>query len=278
MNPAGRGVTRGLALNVHGEAEARLDMNKIYGIGKTAIGAGFQQFSFRDPNDPANDQVGHRARVHRGHANRRRRRLRPRRRRRRSDPRATGSSRMLDDARALGKPIDAATAKKLQLTWWALRGERTTLPLAASRRSRSCARRASCSASRTRSITYEIMQRAARHAALHASERLRRPAHGQRGLPQAAERHGRQLRHDLRPRRAGDWRAPATARSCRTTSSSCRATRIARYRLFAGDGSHRRGRSAQPRACAASRTASTANRSARSTCAARLTALERRRR
>ena len=34
--------------------------------------------------------------------------------------------RMLDDARALGKPIDAATAKRLQLTWWALRGERSS--------------------------------------------------------------------------------------------------------------------------------------------------------
>jgi hypothetical protein len=32
----------------------------------------------------------------------------------------------LDANRALGKPIDAATSKKLQLTWWALRGERTT--------------------------------------------------------------------------------------------------------------------------------------------------------
>ena len=35
-------------------------------------------------------------------------------------------ARTLDAARALGKPIDAATAKKLQLTWWALRGERST--------------------------------------------------------------------------------------------------------------------------------------------------------
>jgi hypothetical protein len=33
---------------------------------------------------------------------------------------------MLDEARALGKPIDAATQKKLELTWLALRGERTT--------------------------------------------------------------------------------------------------------------------------------------------------------
>jgi hypothetical protein len=35
-------------------------------------------------------------------------------------------ARTLDAARALGKPIDAATSKHLQLTWWALRGERST--------------------------------------------------------------------------------------------------------------------------------------------------------
>ncbi len=35
-------------------------------------------------------------------------------------------ARTLDAARALGKPIDAATSKKLQLTWWVLRGERST--------------------------------------------------------------------------------------------------------------------------------------------------------
>jgi len=35
-------------------------------------------------------------------------------------------ARTLEAARALGKPIDAATSKKLQLTWWVLRGERST--------------------------------------------------------------------------------------------------------------------------------------------------------
>ena len=35
-------------------------------------------------------------------------------------------SRTLDANRALGKPIDAATSRKLQLTWWALRAERST--------------------------------------------------------------------------------------------------------------------------------------------------------
>lgn len=126
INPAGRGVTRGLALNVHGDAEARLYANKIYGIGKTAIGAGFQQFSYRDANDPGDDQVGADARVFTadiqlaiggGYG-------------RIVDVgaaiRVSRLARLLDNARALGKPIDAATSKRLQLTWWALRGERSS--------------------------------------------------------------------------------------------------------------------------------------------------------
>jgi hypothetical protein len=37
-------------------------------------------------------------------------------------------ARTLDAARALGKQIDAATAKRLQLAWWSLRGESSTYP------------------------------------------------------------------------------------------------------------------------------------------------------
>ncbi len=124
-NPEGRAVTRGLVLNLHGEGEARFYSGTLYGIGKVAVGTGFQQFSFRD-DDPANDVVGSDARtftadlqlalgggygrlVDVGSAIRVRR-----------------LGRMLDAARALGKPIDAATAKQLQLTWWALRGERSS--------------------------------------------------------------------------------------------------------------------------------------------------------
>lgn len=126
VNPEGRGVTRGLIVNLHGEGEARFYSGSLYGIGKTAIGAGFQQFSFRDPTNPDNDSVGGDARtftadlqlalgagygrvVDVGGA-----------------IRVQRLARMLDDARALGKPIDAATAKRLQLTWWALRGERSS--------------------------------------------------------------------------------------------------------------------------------------------------------
>lgn len=126
VNPEGRGVTRGIVLNLHGEGEARFYSNQIYGVGKAAIGTGFQQFSYRDATDPGNDIVGGDARtftadfqvalgagygriIDVGSA-----------------IRVQRLARMLDDARALGKPIDAATAKRLQLTWWALRGERSS--------------------------------------------------------------------------------------------------------------------------------------------------------
>lgn len=126
VNPEGRGVTRGLVLNLHGAGEARFYSNQIYGIGKAAIGTGFQQFSYRDAMDPTDDIVGGDARtftadfqialgagygriIDVGSA-----------------IRVQRLARALDDARALGKPIDAATAKRLQLTWWALRGERSS--------------------------------------------------------------------------------------------------------------------------------------------------------
>ncbi len=125
INPEGRGATRGALFNVHGSGEGRFYSNKLYGIGKAAASFGLQYLSYVDAGDASggNDikdtqtqldveialgggygrvvDVGAAIRV---------RRL----------------SRMLDDARALGKPIDAATAKRLQLTWWALRGERSS--------------------------------------------------------------------------------------------------------------------------------------------------------
>jgi hypothetical protein len=125
-NPDGRGVTRALVLNTHGDGEARFYSNKLYGVGKAAIGVGIQQFSFRHATDPSQDLVGSDARfftadlqialgggfgrvVDVGAA-----------------IRVARLGRTLDNARALGKPIDAATAKRLQLTWWALRGERSS--------------------------------------------------------------------------------------------------------------------------------------------------------
>jgi hypothetical protein len=123
VNPEGRGATRGALLDVHGGGEGRFYSNKLYGIGKAAAAFGLQYLSFVDAEDAMQDikdtqtqfdlevaigggygrvvDVGAAIRV---------RRL----------------AHMLDDARALGKPIDAATAKRLQLTWWALRGERSS--------------------------------------------------------------------------------------------------------------------------------------------------------
>ena len=105
-----------------GNGEARFYKGKIYGVGKAAIGIQDDYISFKDAMDPNNDlkdnrfqadvqfalgagygrvlDVGGAIRV---------RRL----------------ARVLDAARALGKQIDAATAKRLQLTWWALRDERS---------------------------------------------------------------------------------------------------------------------------------------------------------
>lgn len=126
INPSGRGATRAVELNVHGDGEGRFYAGKVYGIGKVAVGTGVQQLSYRDATDPGQDVVGSDGRIFTADvqiaagagygrivdvgALIRVRRL----------------SRMLDNARALGKPIDAATAKKLQLTWWALRGERSS--------------------------------------------------------------------------------------------------------------------------------------------------------
>jgi hypothetical protein len=125
-NPDGRGVTRALVLNAHGDGEARFYSNQLYGVGKAAVGFGIQQLSYRHPTDPNQDLVGSDARfftadlqialgggygrvVDVGSA-----------------IRVARLGRTLDNARALGKPIDAATSRKLQLTWWALRGERSS--------------------------------------------------------------------------------------------------------------------------------------------------------
>ena len=125
-NPEGRGVTRGIVIDVHEAGEARFYSGKLYGVGKLAIDTAFQQFSYRDQNNPDADVVGSDARtftadlqlalgggygrvIDVGSA-----------------IRVQRLGRTLDAARALGKPIDAATSKKLQLTWWALRGARSS--------------------------------------------------------------------------------------------------------------------------------------------------------
>ncbi|HUJ57285.1 MAG TPA: HEAT repeat domain-containing protein [Kofleriaceae bacterium] len=122
INPSGRADTRGAEVDADGDGEARIYRGQVYGVGKVT---GAMQFNYTADigANPGNDiknttlaadlelalgggygrvlDVGAQIRVHR-------------------------LSRTLDAARALGRPIDAATAKKLELTWWALRGERTT--------------------------------------------------------------------------------------------------------------------------------------------------------
>ncbi len=123
INPSGRAQTRGTLVDLAGTGEARFYSGKIYGVGKAAVGTQISYINFKDGNDPGNDQ---------------------------NDTRFTGDvqlalgggygrvvdvggairvrrlSRTLDANKALGKPIDNATARKLQLTWWALRRERSS--------------------------------------------------------------------------------------------------------------------------------------------------------
>ncbi len=122
INPSGRGQSRGAILDVNVGGEARFYANQIYGVGKAAVALSTQYTSYTDDTDPNNDfkdttflgdfQLalggGYGRVVDIGSAIRVRR-----------------LGRILDESRALGRPIDAATAKKLQLTWWALRKERS---------------------------------------------------------------------------------------------------------------------------------------------------------
>jgi hypothetical protein len=122
INPTGREQVRGAQINLTANGEARFYKGNVYGLGKAAAGVQVSYFAFKDV-DPNNDEkdarttmdlqialgggygrvldVGGAIRV---------RRL----------------SRTLDAARALGKPIDSATARQLELTWWALRSERSS--------------------------------------------------------------------------------------------------------------------------------------------------------
>ncbi len=121
INPDGAGLTRGAELDVNATGEARFYSGHIYGIGKAA--AAIQENYFADTaNDgtstkgtafAADLQIalggGYGRLLDIGAAIRVRR-----------------LSRALDANKALGRQIDKSTAKRLELTWWALRGERTT--------------------------------------------------------------------------------------------------------------------------------------------------------
>jgi hypothetical protein len=123
INPDGPALSRGLELDVTADGEARFYSGRVYGIGRAAAATQVNYVSDVDPNNPGNTlkdtrftadlQValgGGYGRVLDVGAAIRVRRL----------------TRTLDAARALGKPINAALARRLELTWWALRGERST--------------------------------------------------------------------------------------------------------------------------------------------------------
>lgn len=124
VNPEGRASTRGAQIGIDGAAEARFYVGgKVYGVGKAAIGFQLNYVSYTDADDPDDDIKDSRktadlqAAIGGGYgrvvdvgAAIRVRRL----------------ARTLDAARALGKQIDDATSRKLQMAWWALRGERSS--------------------------------------------------------------------------------------------------------------------------------------------------------
>jgi hypothetical protein len=123
INPDGDAATRGLQIDAAADGEARFYAGKLYGIGRAAADAQVNYVSDVDAANPNNTlkdtrfsadlQIavgGGYGRVLDVGAAIRVRRL----------------ARTLDAARALGRPIDPSTARRLQLTWWALRGERST--------------------------------------------------------------------------------------------------------------------------------------------------------
>jgi hypothetical protein len=123
INPEGRTITRGAQVDVAIGGEVRFYSGAVYGVGRGAAGSQINYVSDVDAANPDNTlketrfaadlQVaiggGYGRIVDVGAAIRVRR-----------------LARTLDAARALGKAIDAATARRLQLTWWSLRGERST--------------------------------------------------------------------------------------------------------------------------------------------------------
>ncbi|NVB85402.1 MAG: HEAT repeat domain-containing protein [Kofleriaceae bacterium] len=122
LNPSGRAQTRGALFDVALAGEGRFYAGQLYGVGKVSTALSTQYTRYVDETNPDNDLKdstfaadflialggGYGRLVDVGSAIRVRR-----------------LGRALDNMRALGKPIDDATAKKLQLTWWALRKERS---------------------------------------------------------------------------------------------------------------------------------------------------------
>jgi hypothetical protein len=123
IDPPGRALSRGAEVDITADGEARAYTGNLYGVGKAAFAMQTNYTANVDPNNPANDFKDTRTladlevAVGGGYG-------------RLLDVgaaiRVRQLARALDHNHALGKPIDAATQKRLELTWWALRGERTS--------------------------------------------------------------------------------------------------------------------------------------------------------
>ncbi len=121
VNPTGAPQTRGAEITANADGEVRFYSGGAYAVGKASVALQTTYVSDTEQNmgnnlDLTTSQADLEVALGAGYgrvldigAAIRVRRL----------------GRALDAARALGKPIDAATSKKLQLTWWALRGERS---------------------------------------------------------------------------------------------------------------------------------------------------------
>jgi hypothetical protein len=116
VNPEGGDTSKGAVVDVRAAGEARFYAGKIYGIGQAVAALDTTYISTaggtRDVRNAADFQIalggGFGRMLDVGAA------LRVRR-----------ISTVLDRARALGRPIDASLARRLQLTWWALRGDKS---------------------------------------------------------------------------------------------------------------------------------------------------------
>lgn len=123
VNPSGRGQTRGTVVNASSEGEARFYTGRVYGVGRAAGALQFNYVADIDAMNASSDfrqttsladigaaiGIGYGRVLDVGAAIRVRR-----------------LTRALEAASVLGTPISAATSRKLQLTWWALRGERSS--------------------------------------------------------------------------------------------------------------------------------------------------------
>ena len=123
INPPGRAQTRGTEITANADGEARFYAGQFYGIGRAAAALQIDYVADIDAMNANNDfkqtlsygdfqaavGAGFGRELDIGAAIRVRR-----------------LAKALDANRALGKPIDAATSRKLQLTWWSLRAERST--------------------------------------------------------------------------------------------------------------------------------------------------------